>query len=120
MSSKYYSKSTCSQVAGQSRSWIGNDLKILTKIDCLLGQHTYSKLDSMKSLKLSFDLSDEPELVELLRMESAHRKLSRKEILVNALKAYFADKVEGEMHLRIAGKTFSEWNSEADKAYDNL
>ena len=74
----------------------------------------------MKTLKLSFDLSDEPELVELLRMEATHRKLSQKGILVSALKAYFADKIEAELLLRAAEKTFSEWNSEADKAYDNL
>lgn len=74
----------------------------------------------MKTLKLSFDLSDEPELVELLRMESAHRKLSQKGILVSALKAYFADKLEAHMLLKVAEKTFSEWDSEADKVYDNL
>ena len=49
----------------------------------------------MKTLKLSFDLSDEPELVELIRMEC-------------------------HMLLKVAEKTFAEWNSDADQAYDNL
>ena len=74
----------------------------------------------MKTIKLSFDLSDEPELVELIRMESAHRKLSQKGILVTALKAYFADRMESHMLLKVAEKTFAEWNSDADQAYDDL
>ena len=74
----------------------------------------------MKTLKLSFDFSDYPELVELLRMEAVHKKSSQKGILVNALKAYFADKLESHMLLGVAEKTFSEWRSEADKVYDDL
>ena len=74
----------------------------------------------MKSLKLSFDFSDHPELVELLRMEAAHKKSSQKGILVSALSAYFADKMESQLLLGVAEKIFSEWDSEADKAYDDL
>jgi hypothetical protein len=53
-------------------------------------------------------------------MESAHRKLSQKGILVTALKAYFADRMESHMLLKVAEKTFAEWNSDADQAYDDL
>jgi hypothetical protein len=83
-------------------------------------QYYGSMVSSSKHSKLTFDLSDTPELVELLRVEAVRTKTSQKGIVVNALKAYFAEKLDSEMLLRMAEASFKEWESEADKAYDNL
>ena len=49
-------------------------------------------------------------------MESSHRKLFQKGILVTALKAYFVHGIESSMLLKVVEKTFAEWNSDADEA----
>lgn len=74
----------------------------------------------MKTSKLSFDFSDHPELVELLRFEAVARKQSQKAILVEALKAYFSEKLETALVYRVAEKAFSEWNNDEDSVYDKL
>lgn len=74
----------------------------------------------MKSNKLSFDFSDEPQLVELLRMEAAKTNRTQKAILIESLKAYFADKLENTLLYRAAEKSFSEWDNDSDSIYDTL
>lgn len=74
----------------------------------------------MKSNKLSFDFSDEPQLVELLRVEAAKTNKTQKAILIESLKAYFSDKLENTLLYRAADKTFEEWNNESDSVYDTL
>lgn len=74
----------------------------------------------MKSLKMSFDFSDKPELIALLRTYAADRGKTQKEILVTALEAYFSSQLENRMLLKAAEKTFSEWESEDDETYNNL
>ena len=51
----------------------------------------------MKSTKLSFDFKDASELVELLRVEAAKRGVTQKALVVEALRAYFADKFANKL-----------------------
>ena len=74
----------------------------------------------MKSSKISFDFGDVPEIVEGLRMLSAKERTTQKAIVIKALKAYFADKVESELLLGAATKTFAEWDNKEDSVYDTL
>lgn len=74
----------------------------------------------MKTRKLSFDFSDEPELVDLLRFEAARSKDSQKAIVVKSLKAYFAEKLDTALVSRAAEKAFAEWNNPEDEIYDKL
>ena len=74
----------------------------------------------MKALKLSFDLSDYPKLVELLRVEGARSGKGQKGILVEALEGYFSNHVETRWLLSAADKAFAEWDNTADSVYDDL
>lgn len=74
----------------------------------------------MKALKLSLDLTDQVELVELLRMEAARGRKSQKAIVVEALKAYFAEKLESALAYTAADRVFAEWHNEDDAVYDNI
>lgn len=74
----------------------------------------------MKSSKVSFDFSDAPEIVEGLRMLSAKERTTQKGIVIKALRAYFADKVESDLLLRSAAKSFAEWDNKEDSIYDTL
>jgi len=74
----------------------------------------------MKPLKLSFDFSDVPELVKLLRLEAAQTRQSQKAILVQSLESYFAHRLENRLIEQAASKAFSEWDNEDDRVYDSL
>lgn len=74
----------------------------------------------MKTNKLSFDLGDVPELVELLRMEAVKTKTSQKGILIKALECYFANKLETTFLLKSAEKMFIDWDNKEDSIYDDL
>lgn len=74
----------------------------------------------MKAVKMSFDFSDHPDLVEALRLYAARKGRTQKAILVDALKAYFADQLESALLLRAADRTFAEWDNEDDRVYDSL
>jgi len=74
----------------------------------------------MKTLKMSFDFSDCPELAEMLRVYAAKKGRTQKGILVDALKAYFADQMESNMLLRATEAEFAEWDNEEDQVYDSL
>ena len=74
----------------------------------------------MKTSKVSFDFSDIPELIEMLRMFAANNKTTQKAVVVDALESYFADKLESSLIKQAASKTFAEWDNEEDKIYDSL
>ncbi|MBI2604500.1 MAG: hypothetical protein HYW49_00320 [Deltaproteobacteria bacterium] len=74
----------------------------------------------MKSSKMSFDFSDKPELVALLRTYAAESGKSQKTILVTALEAYFSSQMENRMLLKAAEKSFKEWENEDDEIYNDL
>ncbi len=74
----------------------------------------------MKSLKISFDLSDNPELVEVLRFHAAQTGTTQKNIVVTALEAYFSHKQENYLLLKNAQSTFGEWDNDDDEIYNKL
>ena len=74
----------------------------------------------MKTLKMSFDFTNEPELAEMLRLYATRKGRTQKAVLVDALKAYFADQLESGLLLRAAELTFAEWENEDDRIYDTL
>ncbi len=74
----------------------------------------------MKSYKMSFDFSDTPELVALLRTYAVESGKSQKTILVTALEAYFSSQLENRMLLKAAEKSFQEWENEDDEIYNDL
>jgi hypothetical protein len=87
----------------------------------LIDYYICSNLLSMKkALKLNFDFSDEPKLVELLRVQSAQRGITQKRMLVEALNRYFSDKQEEQFIMSAANNSFKEWNNPADEIYDSL
>ena len=74
----------------------------------------------MKSLELSFDFRDQPQLVEMLRVQAAQEGTTQKAIVMNALESYFAHKLESPSVLKAAEQAFREWDNEDDQAYDSL
>ena len=74
----------------------------------------------MKSLKLSFDFRDQPQLVEMLRVQAAQEGTTQKAIVIDALGSYFARKRESTSVLKAAEQVFREWDNEDDKIYDSL
>jgi hypothetical protein len=74
----------------------------------------------MKSVKLSFDFSDRPQLVENLRLQAAREGTTQKAIVIDALEAYFAHRLESMLLLKAAENTFQEWDNEDDQVYDSL
>lgn len=74
----------------------------------------------MKSNKLSFDLSDHPDLVELLRLESSRKRIPQKGILVEALQAYFGNRLENLLVSRVAEEAFKDWDNKEDEIYNDL
>ncbi len=74
----------------------------------------------MKPVRVSFDFSDYPKLVEMLRLQALQDKTSQKAILVQALEAYFSHKQESNFILKAAEKAFEEWDNGEDSVYDTL
>ena len=74
----------------------------------------------MKTVKMSFDFTDQPEVAEMLRLYAARKGRTQKAVLVDALKAYFADQLESSLLLRAADFTFAEWENEEDRVYDTF
>lgn len=77
-------------------------------------------MGASKRLNVTFDLGDQPALVETLRRVALHDRTSQKAIVVEALSAYFANRQEDFALLDAANRTFAEWDNEEDKVYDSL
>lgn len=74
----------------------------------------------MKAIKLSFDFSDKPHLPDLLRRVALERGVSQKRILIEALEAFFADKLKNQLVAKSAESAFRDWDNEEDQIYDQL
>ena len=74
----------------------------------------------MSKERLSFDFSDMPDLVEMLRVYSIQNKCSLKAVLIEALEALFANKLENSILQGAASVTFAEWDNDEDSVYDSL
>lgn len=59
-------------------------------------------------------------LVQLIEMEAIEKGISRAEVLVQALEAYFAEKLENLQLVKASNKAFAEWDNDRDASYDLL
>lgn len=71
-----------------------------------------------KSFRITIDLDDE-RLYKLLKIDAV-RKGSMKNIIHEALRLYFEDRIETLNISKVAEKTFAEWNNSLDSDYDKL
>ena len=55
-----------------------------------------------------------------LKAEAIDRDTSVKDVLIRALEAYFADRLETKALAKISESSFSEWNDPRDAEYDKL
>jgi hypothetical protein len=62
-----------------------------------------------------FDFSDRPKLVKHLRVYSAQSGRSQKDVMAEALEAYFAHHADGALIARLAESSFSEWDNDEDE-----
>ena len=71
------------------------------------------------STRITIDLQN-PSLLTLLKLEAAHTHKLIREIIVEALEGYFSSKKENQAILKLAEKTFAEWDNPKDSEYDSL
>jgi hypothetical protein len=71
-------------------------------------------------MNLTVDMSDQPQLFDMLRITAVAQKSTQKQLIVDALTAYFAEKQENHALLDAAARTFTEWHSPEDVVYDAL
>jgi hypothetical protein len=69
--------------------------------------------------RLTVDLEN-PKLLKLLNLEAQAKGVPKKKIVISALETYFSEKSENLALLKLAEKSFSEWNNPRDDAYDKL
>jgi hypothetical protein len=74
----------------------------------------------MKSVKVSFDFKDRPDIVRMLKLVALRENTSQKDILVRALESYFSHQVEQAMISEAAERTFAEWDNQEDEIYDTF
>ena len=74
----------------------------------------------MKGAKASFDFTDKPSILEMLRAQALQEGISQKAVLVKALEAYFSHRQEAVFLSRAADKLFAEWGNSQDAVYDTL
>lgn len=72
----------------------------------------------IKSFRITIDLGDE-RIYQLLKLEAV-RKGSMKNIIHEALRLYFEDRIETLNITKAAEKTFAEWDNSLDSDYDKL
>lgn len=70
--------------------------------------------------KLTIDFKDRTDLVDALRMLATRDGVSQREIVADALQAYFSHRQENSLLLDAANRSFAEWENEDDKVYDSL
>ncbi len=69
--------------------------------------------------RLTVDLEN-PQLLKLLNLEAQEKGVPKKKIVISALETYFSEKSENLALLKLAEKSFSEWNNPRDDAYNKL
>lgn len=69
--------------------------------------------------RLTVDLEN-PQLLKLLNLEAQTKGIPKKKIVISALETYFSEKSENIALLKLADRSFTEWNNPKDDAYDNL
>jgi hypothetical protein len=74
----------------------------------------------MKSKKLSLDLSDAPQFLDLLRLRAAQVGKTQKAIVLEALERYFASAQEDEFIASAANRSFVDWDNKDDEIYNTF
>jgi hypothetical protein len=69
--------------------------------------------------RITVDLQD-PQMAKMLRLKAAQEGKAIREVIVDALQSYFSHTKENQAVLKLAEKTFEEWNSPEDAVYDRL
>jgi hypothetical protein len=69
--------------------------------------------------RISMDLGA-PALIRLLKAEAQETSSSMKDVLVRALEAYFAHRLESKALLRASESVFEDWDNPLDSEYDKL
>ena len=69
--------------------------------------------------RISMDLGN-PSLVRLLKREADDTDSSMKDVVVRALEAYFAHRLETKALMKASESIFEEWNDPRDADYDRL
>lgn len=69
--------------------------------------------------RISMDLGDH-NLVRLLKLEADATDSSMKQVVVRALEAYLAHRVETKALIKASERIFEEWNDPRDAEYDLL
>ena len=58
--------------------------------------------------------------MKLLKAEANERDTTIKDVMVRALEAYFADRLETKALAKLAESSFDEWDDPRDAEYDHL
>lgn len=58
--------------------------------------------------------------MKLLKAEANERDTTIKDVMVRALEAYFADRLETKALAKLAESSFGEWDDPRDAEYDHL
>jgi len=74
----------------------------------------------MKQARASFNFSDNPLILDMLRAQALQEGVSQKAVLIKALEAYFSHRPENTFVLQAANKIFTEWDNSDDAIYDTL
>ena len=69
--------------------------------------------------RITVDLQD-PQMLKMLRLKAAQEGKAIREVVVDALQSYFAHGQENQAILKLAEKTFEEWDNPKDAQYDRL
>ncbi|MBI4412088.1 MAG: hypothetical protein HY541_06365 [Deltaproteobacteria bacterium] len=69
--------------------------------------------------RITIDLG-QPRLLTLLKLTAAQTGKSIREVVVEALEGYFSHRRENQAILKMAEKTFAEWDNPKDSEYDKL
>jgi DNA-binding protein Fis len=69
--------------------------------------------------RITADLGD-PRLLRLIKTEAHQTGSTMRDVLVQALESYFADRLETKALEKISEQIFTEWNDPLDHDYDKL
>lgn len=69
--------------------------------------------------RITLDLK-KPALLTLLRLEAAQENKTIRELVVEALESHYGHKLENHALMKLAAKSFAEWDNQKDADYDKL
>ena len=69
--------------------------------------------------RITIDLQDQ-RLLKLIRYVAAEEDKSLRDVILEALRGYFSGRKESRAVMKLAEKTFEEWDNPKDADYDRL